>query len=1053
MRINGFKTTWILAAAAAFSVQAETLQEWKYRTDQDISAAFINFNDSRENFLRAIAPDQKTPDGENSLKIVNAVAPKTPVSWARQVSFNFQKPLAAGTDLKITFYYKGSVPGTLEFVPAQQDSPWQAIGPQQNVSVSADWKKAELSFLLSADHPEKLSMPRLMVGQYPIGESLWIGPVTVETRKEQLPYLLKNTWKLLPGKQSAAELPAGAQEVAIAPDGYQINAPGADTVTFYQEFESEKEGVMVCGMAADWFFDCYLNGSPVYSTSQTGNDSHRFVPGDHPFELPVRKGKNLLAVHVKPGSAGWKFNVGSADMKSRETLTIDESGKYRAVDLKNLRIVPGSALDFSEINGVRPDVEKMGRVIVNRRGRLAFEAAPEQPVRFMSFNLDSGNWRQRLESWSKTDVEEFAEKVRLKGYNMIRFHQPGWFFLGWKIHDLPHKTLAEVGLPQKPEEIAWSAQSVDVFDYLVFSLKKRGIYLNLDISDGGVGYSMARKFGAGETLLKWNIYSQQAYRNYWEAIARGLLLHVNPYTGKRLAEDPVLANIDFVNELDMTLGNADGLRVLQKNFDEVQREAGIAPENFTRLSQEVLTSGSPAGERAGNFLISTMQAQTDWFFKTVRELGYPGLFSNWDMIIRTMEIPVRAKLPIICQHIYFAHPGWSPRPEPLNIPECAYWNGGPQQDTVCDQKSALDSNFFRQAAVARFLDRPYCITEYSQSAPNRYRHERGLFFGSYAALQGWDMLTPHADMVVKNIDPMVWFDYASDPIAQASEAVTMFAFLRGDVAEAKHSLEIKLDPAKMFPRHYLAAIGDDYAKLAMLTRVGILYPDVKPLMPVGSVSPDAELEPTQFSALSDNTWWVGVATTDDPRETARGVQLLREKGILPPGNRTDLARKIYQSETGEITLDARAETLSVETPRLSGVIVKGGKGRSESLQVNQASVPAMIAAVSLDKSQNLTSAKHLLLIVSTNAFNRGMRFANDTLSRCQDLGTFPVLLESGEFEIAIRTSLPQKPTVYALNMDGSRGETVPVELRDGELKLKLDTASLKTVSPFFEIID
>ena len=68
------------------------------------------------------------------------------------------------------------------------------------------------------------------------------------------------------------------------------------------------------------------------------------------------------------------------------------------------------------------------------------------------------------------------------------------------------------------------------------------------------------------------------------------------------------------------------------------------------------------------------------------------------------------------------------------------------------QGSSLSSSYFRSAAAVRFLDRPYMITEYSQSFPNQYRHERGLYFGSYAALQGWDNLTPHEDMV----RPMFW---------------------------------------------------------------------------------------------------------------------------------------------------------------------------------------------------------------------------------------------------------------------------------------------------------
>ncbi|UKI34945.1 MAG: hypothetical protein L6W00_26090 [Lentisphaeria bacterium] len=91
----------------------------------------------------------------------------------------------------------------------------------------------------------------------------------------------------------------------------------------------------------------------------------------------------------------------------------------------------------------------------------------------------------------------------------------------------------------------------------------------------------------------------------------------------------------------------------------------------------------------------------------------------------------------------------------------------------------MNSSYFRSAATARFLDRPYLITEYSHSAFNRYRHERGLYFGSYAALQGWDNLTPHGQLLRLTVDPIWTFEQAMDPISRASEVAVALTFLRG----------------------------------------------------------------------------------------------------------------------------------------------------------------------------------------------------------------------------------------------------------------------------------
>ena len=128
----------------------------------------------------------------------------------------------------------------------------------------------------------------------------------------------------------------------------------------------------------------------------------------------------------------------------------------------------------------------------------------------------------------------------------------------------------------------------------------------------------------------------------------------------------------------------------------------------------------------------------------------------------------------------------------------------------------------------------------------------------------------------------------------------------------------------LFPKNYLAAIGDDYGKLSMLTKVGILYPEGKPLMKVGSAKPDLMFEPESFSPLQVTSWYVSADNSDGTLFPKFAEQLRKEK-ILPPGNRTDWSKRLYQSETGELTLDALRKKMTVVTPRLEGAILKPGQ--------------------------------------------------------------------------------------------------------------------------------
>ena len=479
----------------------------------------------------------------------------------------------------------------------------------------------------------------------------------------------------------------------------------------------------------------------------------------------------------------------------------------------------------------------------------------------------------------------------------------------------------------------------------------------------------------------------------------------------------------------------------------------ITFDTVPEITESDLRGGRRRAQDTGEFLIATMREMTTWFYRTIRSTGYPGLVNHWDMIMRTLELPGRALLPVVAQHTYFSHPNSVP---PLGvIPKSVRPNsfvGNHASDCVTGQGSSLKSSYFRAAAAARFLDRPFFITEYSHSAPNRFRHERGLYFSSYAALQDWSALVSHADTVRLHLDPFLKFDSAYDPISRVNEALTALIYLRGDVKSAPHSVALEMKSEKLFPDHYLAAVGDDYAKLAFVTRLGILYPEIKPLEPVGKADPTVTIVPESFSPLSVSQWYVQAATSQNGKEKEL-FPLLRRRGILSVANPTDPGKGIYASETGELILNTAAETMTVVTPRLEGAIVKKDQPvKLGALFIRRCTLPASVALAALDGARPLKEAKRLLLMFSTNAFNTGQIFDTKEQRICFESGNYPALIEAGKLEFAFDNADRGTPEVWALHFDGTRSEKLPATVREGKLLLQLDTSKLKNGAAFFEIV-
>lgn len=156
-----------------------------------------------------------------------------------------------------------------------------------------------------------------------------------------------------------------------------------------------------------------------------------------------------------------------------------------------------------------------------------------EPIRFFG-----GNCTTQGAFPTKQDAEKVAARMRKMGINIIRFHHidnpwsNGSLFYGINGTRNFNTTL------------------LDRLDYFIYQLKQNGIYVNMNLnvsrtfenSDGVAAADSLSDYAKGITLYNRRMIELQ------KEYAQQLLGHVNPYTGIPLAEDPVLAMVEIVNE-------------------------------------------------------------------------------------------------------------------------------------------------------------------------------------------------------------------------------------------------------------------------------------------------------------------------------------------------------------------------------------------------------------------------------------------------------------------------------------------------------------------------
>ena len=751
------------------------------------------------------------------------------------------------------------------------------------------------------------------------------------------------------------------------------------------------------------------------------------------------------------GYAAWNIAGITFSPKNVETTQYYEfnPAEWRPIDLSDLEVKDGSALDVSAHMGDAP-AGKYGRLIINTEGKFAFEKRPNDPVRFKGTNWRPGD--QFLKTINtREDIDILAKMARKQGYNMIR----------WR---LSMRGGAEFAAPyqMRPEVL-------DMYDYFLYAMAREGVYTHLNLSShdlGQDGFLWKDRYSVKLQML----LGDKPTREAWRKLVAMQLNHVNPYTGLKWKDDPAIATTEYFNEMELGFSsmrsisapvaeyaNAEFIKWLKRKYPDIAALNKAWEVNRKKTSwnsfDEIKVFGDYSVRENHDLSLFIMEKGREFMaycenaVRTEEKFTAPLHQFNCN---RRIDIEYLSAIggSYMALNVYFAHP------TDFNSVD----SSAPQESSLCD-KSLL--GYFLGAASKRMADRPMALTEWQHCHWNPYKHEAGVTFPALSALQGFDNLTVHDYAIEKHGKGIFGHaEVSKNPIMRANEFLSYCFFFRGDVKKSPHRVDVVFDEKFVSEDPAMAyAMNREQSRISLLTGFAIDFAGARKISDLAGVKvrkPDVKLRPVGFSAaVSALNFTETGAAAGEKFSLENAVKDFRAKGILPEGNITDIAKGVFQSDTGEITIRTDEEFAKVVTANSEAAAIKTATTNEKLgvLTVKSTSVPASAAVASVD-GKPLAKSSRMVFIYATDSIATDFKVSQSRV-KMKSRGKPPILVQVGK--ISAELKLPEAAkgvyALYALDLTGARVEKIPAKVRNGAMLIEIDTAKLsKEPATFYEIV-
>ena len=698
------------------------------------------------------------------------------------------------------------------------------------------------------------------------------------------------------------------------------------------------------------------------------------------------------------------------------TVSLKPDDNWKVIRFNVNQIEKGSVLDLGSILNHHRPAGKYG--FLKAKGEyFEFEKLPGVRQRFFGVNLSENS-----NIPTKAEAPLMAEAIARAGYNSVRFHH----FENDMID------------PNGKTSLDFDEEKLDRFFFLINELKKRGIYMTIDLY---CSRSVKKDEipGLRTPLGHWNyrnaVYVHQGAYDNFIAYCLKLVTRKNPYTGLAMAQDPAFCFVSLLNEnwVDVWDDNNGGglgwkwkdyyINWCKKNNGPKEKYTGDIPmrkkflvefqHNFwKRISADMRKHGwkVPLTMQNNGYspILGYMRFDYDYTDQHFY-IGHPFIINSW-------------RPPVRCDHSSF-----------MDVFDLAYRHRNPERYDKASLNTLQETYAIGPSKLfgTRSDGKPYTITELKWCRPNRQRGEGGAFAGAIAGLQDWDGLYSFQwawggnQFMGEGLGG--YFCIYGDPTTYLSDHMIHLLFLRRDISasDMKATQMLPSDPKRIDPK----------------------VETISPLAPVVGMVMKTTLS-VKKPANANYTWNYA------SKKSAENLLKKLEAGPIGKHGLIDRKNRHFRSTTGELELLADQGTFKVVSPKSEALVIQkeiAVKGKQLSVK-NHTPYTTCFASALDDK--NLANSKRILFMHITNCGAYKMTYSGKDLDVLESYGQLPHLVYRATADISLKLApTGSTPKVYAVNLRGQRVGEMKSVWKDGVLSFRADTAGINnTAIMVYEIV-
>ena len=306
---------------------------------------------------------------------------------------------------------------------------------------------------------------------------------------------------------------------------------------------------------------------------------------------------------------------------------------------------------------------------------------------------------------SKKQAEIMAERLAFFGFNAVRLHHMDFYFEPNGIFEDIAPAYKD---PQLKETGHLSKKQLDRLDYLIYQLKQRGIYVDMNLlvsrhfteADGVID---AEKLGmAAKPVSMFDPKLIELQKKY----AKDLFTHYNKYTKLKYCDDPAIALVEITNENSITkLINKKSIPDYYKKQLAKKHTQDKSKTNFYRYLEK-----------------QYFDQMTD-FLKNELNVKVPITGSQYS------DGSTQESCDFIDAHAYWDHPRFPNKSWSRN--DFRIYN----KSMLKDKNLGIIGRILKKQKAAS--QKPFTITEWDHCYPNQYAYETPAFMASEAVKNNW----------------------------------------------------------------------------------------------------------------------------------------------------------------------------------------------------------------------------------------------------------------------------------------------------------------------------